>query len=79
MDIEQVRKYAKDKVLAGSRVSSVRQVLKDERYEKQDQYEGVSEVYKPLIDSQKLVKEAVDESQDKLIKQLQEGQDEIII
>ncbi|XP_068697740.1 uncharacterized protein [Montipora foliosa] len=45
-------------------------MLKQYKEEKQDAYEGLSEMYKPIIDSNK----NTDEKQDQLIKQLQENQ-----
>ena len=74
MDIEKIRKYANKKVLAGNHIDSVRTVLKDARYEKQDQYEGVSEVYKPLIDKQEVIKETINKRQDELIEELKNNQ-----
>ena len=52
--------------------------LKDVEYSKQDQYEERGEVFKPVIDFQNEIKEAIDEKQDELIKLLREGQDEIV-
>ena len=70
MDIEKFTKNANMKVLAGDAISSVRQLFKDERLERQDQYESASEVYRPLIDSH-------DKKQDELIEQLTKNQKEI--
>ena len=74
MDIERIRRYTNQKIRAGNSTDSVRKVLKDERYERQDQYEGVSEIYKPLVDKQDEVKETIDKRQDELIKQLGNNQ-----
>ena len=70
MDIEKFTKNANMKVLAGDAINSVRQLFRDERLKKQDQYESASEVYKPLIDSH-------DKRQDELIKELANNQKEI--
>ena len=47
-------------------------------YSKQDQYEEGEEKFKPVIESQKVVGKSKDEKQDELIKQLQEGQGDIV-
>lgn len=74
MDIEKLKKYTQDKIEAGNSIKQARQIIKNEQYEKQDLYEGISEKYKPLLDKQESIKEAIDEKQDKLIKQLQNNQ-----
>ena len=56
----------------------MRDTLKDVEYSKQDQYEERGEMFKPVIDSQMEIKDAVDEKQNELIKRLREGQDEIV-
>ena len=52
----------------------MRDELKEYKQAKQDAYQGVSEIYKPMIDVQKSVKESIDEKQDELIEQLQKNQ-----
>ena len=78
MDIEQFKKLSTSKIEAGRKTRAIRSTLKKYDEEKQDAYEGVSESFKPLIDVQKSVKESIDEKQDKLIKQLQENQNQIV-
>ena len=48
--------------------------LKEYKQAKQDVYEGVSEIYKPIIDVEKSVKQSIDKKQDELIEQLQKNQ-----
>lgn len=74
MDIERIKRYTKQKVKAGNAITSVRDVIKNSEHLKQDQYEGVSETYKPLLDKQDLVKKTIDKKQDQLINQLQNNQ-----
>ena len=78
MDIERYKRLATSKVEAGRATKAVRDTLKDVEYSKQDQYEELGEMFKPVIDSQTEIKDAVDKKQDELIKRLREGQDEII-
>ena len=73
MDIERYKRLATAKVKAGRATKAVRDTLKDVEYSKQDQYEERGEIFKPIIESQKEVKEAVDEKQDELIKRLRES------
>ncbi|XP_068714194.1 uncharacterized protein PF3D7_1120000-like [Montipora foliosa] len=70
MDIEKFEKIS----VAGKKTRDVRNMLKQYKEERQDAFEGVSEIYKPLIDTQKSVKETIDEKQDKLIEQLEKNQ-----
>ena len=74
MDIKQFEKLSNAKIVAGKKTRDVRNMLKQYKKEKQDSYEGISEIYKPLIDTQESVKKSIDEKQDKLIKQLQDNQ-----
>lgn len=74
MDIEKLRKYTNQKIDAGNSVAHARKIIMDEKYEKQDRYEGISEAYKPLLDKQDMVKKTIDEKQDQLIEQLQNNQ-----
>ena len=78
MDIERYKRLAIAKVRAGRATKAVRDTLKDVEYSKQDQYEERGEMFKPVIDSQMEIKDAVDKKQDELIKRLLEGQDEIV-
>ena len=74
MDIKQFEKLSNAKIAAGKKTRDVRNMLKQYKEEKQDAYEGVSELYKPLIDTQESVKKSIDDKQDQLIKQLQNNQ-----
>ena len=74
MDIERIKLITKQKTKAGNAITSVRDVIKISEHKRQDQYEGVSETYKPLLDKQDSVKKTIDEKQDQLIDQLQKNQ-----
>ena len=78
MDIERYKRLATSKVNAGRATKAVRDTLKDVEYSKQDQYEERGEIFKPIIDSQIEIKDAVDKKKNELIKRLREGQDEIV-
>ena len=78
MDIERYKRLATSKVRAGNATKAVRDTLKDVEYSKQDQYEELGEVFKPVIESRMEIKDAVDKKQDELKKRLREGQDEIV-
>ena len=49
MDIEEIKKYAKNKIEAGELTKQVRQQIKETTWEKQNQREGFTETFKPLI------------------------------
>ena len=74
MDIERIKKISQSKINAGKQVSNVRNTLKEFKRGLQDVQEELSEVYKPIVKAQEEVKEAIDEKQDKLLKQLQKNQ-----
>ena len=74
MDIEQIQKLINNKIEAGNKIKTVREVIKTYKTQKQDMYDDTAEILKPSIDAQKLVKESIDKNQDKLIEQLQENQ-----
>ena len=74
MDIERFEKISNQKIKTGVKTKAVRDGLKEYEHAKQDQYEGVSELYKPIIDVEKSVKESIDQKQDELIEQLQWNQ-----
>ena len=74
MDIERFKKLSDSKIEAGRTTRDVRNELKQYKEAKQDAYEVETEIYKPIIDVQKSVKESNDEKQDELIKQLQKNQ-----
>ena len=74
MDIKQFEKLSNSKITAGRKTRDIRNVLKQFKEEKQDAYEGVSELYKPIIDVQENLKDSIDQKQDQLIEQLQKNQ-----
>ena len=49
MDIEEIKKYAKNKIEAGELTKQVRRQIKENTWEKQNQREGFTEAFKPLI------------------------------
>ena len=74
MDIKQFKKLSDSKIEAGRKTRAVRKELKEYKEAKQDEYEGISEIYKPIIDVEKNVKQSIDKKQDELIEQLQKNQ-----
>ena len=49
MDIEEIKKYAKNKIEADELIKQVRQRIKETTWEKQNMREGFTETFKPLI------------------------------
>ena len=49
MDIEEIKKYSKNKIEADNLIKQVRQQIKETTWEKQNLREGFSETFKPLI------------------------------
>ena len=49
MDIEEIKKYAKNKIEAGELTKQVRQRIKETIWDKQNLREGFSETFRPLI------------------------------
>ena len=49
MDIEEIKKYAKNKIEADDLIKQVRQRIKENIWEKQNQREGFSDTFQPLI------------------------------
>ena len=49
MDIEEIKKYAKNKIEAGELTKQVRRQIKETAWDKQNKREGFSETFKPLI------------------------------
>ena len=49
MDIEEIKKYAKNKIEAGELTKQVRRQIKETTWEKQNMREGFTETFKPLI------------------------------
>ena len=74
MDIERMKRLPSGEIEAGNKVKAVREVIKTYKTQKQDMYDDTAEILKPSIDVQKLVKESIDDKQDKVIEQLQKNQ-----
>ena len=74
MDIERIIRISKAKIDAGNDTIRVRKALREYKHGTQDVQEELSEVYKPIVESQEAVKQTIDEKQDKMLKQLQENQ-----
>ena len=74
MDIEEYKKFANNKINADAITQKVRDVIKVTKWEKQDIKEGFKETFKPLLKSQDLIKQSIDEKQDKTIAQLKKNQ-----
>ena len=55
-------------------MKAVREVVKTYVTQNQDMYDDTAEILKPSIDTQKSIKESIDEKQDEVIKQLQTNQ-----
>ena len=70
MDISRFQKISNSKIEAGRTIRAVRNDLKEYNEAKEDAREGLSEIYKPIID----VQQSIDEKQDKVIEQLQKNQ-----
>ena len=49
MDIEEIKKYVKNKIEAGELTKQVRRQIKETAWDKQNKREGFSETFKPLI------------------------------
>ena len=49
MDIEELKKYSKNKIEADNLIKQVRQRIKETIWDKQNKREGFSETFKPLI------------------------------
>ena len=74
MDIEEAKKFAKNKIEADDLVRQVRDVIKTTKWQKQDMREGFKETFKPLIKSQDSIKKSIDEQQNATIAQLKKNQ-----
>ena len=74
MDIEEAKKFARNKIEADSLTQQVRDVIKMTKWEKQDMREGFKETFKPLIKSQDSIKKSIDEQQNATIAQLKKNQ-----
>ena len=74
MDIEEAKKFARDKIEADDLLPKVRNVIKATKWQKQDMREGFKETFKPLIKSQDKIKKSVDDQQNATIAQLKANQ-----
>ena len=74
MDIEEAKKFARNKIEADALVRQVRDVIKTTKWQKQDMREGFKETFKPLIKSQDSIKKSIDEQQNVTIAQLKANQ-----
>ena len=74
MDIEEAKKFAKNKIEADDLLLQVRNVIKTTKWQKQDMREGFKETFKPLIKSQDSIKKSIDEQQNATIAQLKANQ-----
>ena len=74
MDIEEVKKFAKNKIEADALTQQVRDVIKITKWEKQDAREGFKETFKPLIKSQESIKKVLMSSKTQLQPNLKKNQ-----
>ena len=74
MDIEEAKKFARNKIDSDAITKQVRDIIKITKWQKQDMREGFKETFKPLIKSQDSIKKSIDEQQNKTISQLQANQ-----
>ena len=74
MDIEEAKKFARNKIEADDLLLQVRNVIKTTKWQKQDMREGFKETFKPLIKSQDSIKKSIDEQQNATIAQLKKNQ-----
>ena len=74
MDLEETKKIIKNKIEADESAREVRSQIKTYIHEKQNLREGITETFKPLIETSETVKTSIDTRQNKLIKQLQDNQ-----
>ena len=74
MDIQEAKKFAKNKIEADALSKQVRDIIKITKWQKQNMREGFKETFKPLIESQDSIKKSIDKHQDATIAQLQANQ-----
>ena len=74
MDIEEAKKFARNKIETDALTQQVRDVIKITKWQKQDAREGFKETFKPLIKSQDSIKKSIDEQQNATIAQLKKNQ-----
>ena len=70
MDIQEYKKFARNKIEADALTKQVRDIIKITKWQKEDAREGFKETFKPLIKSQDSIKKSIDEQQDATIAQL---------
>ena len=74
MDIEEDKKFARNKIETDALTQQVRDIIKITKWQKQNMREGFKETFKPLIKSQDSIKKSIDEQQDATIAQLKKNQ-----
>ena len=74
MDIEEAKKFARNKIESDAITKQVRDIIKITKWQKQDMREGFRETFQPLIKSQDSIKKSIDEQQNATIAQLQANQ-----
>ena len=77
MDIEEVKKFARNKIYSDYFTKNVRQTLKEEEWKKQDRIESLKELYQPIIESQNNIKKSLDDRQNENINRIQNNQNNI--
>ena len=55
MDVEEAKKFARNKIETDTLIQEVRDVIKITKWQKQDVREGFKETFKPLINSQESI------------------------
>ena len=66
MDIEEAKKFARNKIEADALTQEVRDVIKMTKWQKQVMREGFKETFKPLIKSQDSIKKVLMSSKTQL-------------
>ena len=74
MDLEETKKIIGNKITADEAAREVRSQIKTYIHKKQNLREGLTETFKPLIETSEKVKKSIDTQQNKLIEQLQKNQ-----
>ena len=59
MDVEEAKKFARDKIEVDDLTQQVRDIIKITKWEKQNMREGFKETFNPLIESQDSVKKVL--------------------
>ena len=74
MDIEEIKKFIRNKIETDNLTQKVRDVIKITKWKKQDVREGFKESFKPLIKAQDKISESIKEQKDATIEQLKNNQ-----